>query len=137
VAVAAWNYFAVTQDLQWLQEKGFPILSSVAEFWASRVEKAADGYHINNVVAADEWAENVDDNAFTNSVAKESLRLYNVAAKRLKMPENKQYTEISEGIVILKMDNNVTREHNRYNGENIKQADVNLLSYPLKTITDI
>jgi protein-glucosylgalactosylhydroxylysine glucosidase len=35
------------------------------------------------------------------------------------------------------MDNNVTREHNRYNGENIKQADVNLLAYPLKTITDI
>lgn len=44
---------------------------------------------------------------------------------------------ISEGIVILKLPNNVTREHNRYNGENIKQADVNLLAYPLKTITDI
>ena len=35
------------------------------------------------------------------------------------------------------MENNVTREHNRYNGENIKQADVNLLAYPLKMITDI
>lgn len=34
------------------------------------------------------------------------------------------------------MDSNVTRQHNRYNGENIKQADVNLLAYPLKTITD-
>lgn len=36
----------------------------------------------------------------------------------------------------MKLPNNVTREHNRYNGENIKQADVNLLSYPLKTIKD-
>jgi trehalose/maltose hydrolase-like predicted phosphorylase len=46
-------------------------------------------------VAADEWAENVDDNAFTNSVAKEALRLYNVAAKILKMPENNKYKQIS------------------------------------------
>lgn len=34
------------------------------------------------------------------------------------------------------MKNNVTQEHSRYNGQNIKQADVNLLSYPLKTIKD-
>jgi len=34
------------------------------------------------------------------------------------------------------MDNNVTREHDRYNGQSIKQADVNLLAFPLKTITD-
>ena len=34
------------------------------------------------------------------------------------------------------MDNGVTREHATYNGEGIKQADVNLLSYPLKEVTD-
>lgn len=34
------------------------------------------------------------------------------------------------------MDDGVTREHSTYNGENIKQADVNLLSFPLKTIKD-
>ncbi len=34
------------------------------------------------------------------------------------------------------MINNVTREHSRYNGEFIKQADVNLLSFPLKYYTD-
>ena len=32
--------------------------------------------------------------------------------------------------------NGVTREHAAYNGEGIKQADVNLLAYPLKLITD-
>jgi len=35
------------------------------------------------------------------------------------------------------MDNGVTREYATYNGERIKQADVNLLAYPLKQITDI
>jgi protein-glucosylgalactosylhydroxylysine glucosidase len=34
------------------------------------------------------------------------------------------------------MQNGVTQEHRTYNGEAIKQADVNLLSFPLKTITD-
>ena len=33
VAFGAWNYFAVTQDLDWLKTKGYQILSSVAEFW--------------------------------------------------------------------------------------------------------
>ncbi len=51
------------------------------------MELGKDGfYHIYNVVAADEWAENVDDNAFTNAVAKESLRIANAAAKRLGLP---------------------------------------------------
>ena len=34
------------------------------------------------------------------------------------------------------MDNGVTKEHASYKGEGIKQADVNLLSYPLKEVTD-
>jgi trehalose/maltose hydrolase-like predicted phosphorylase len=34
------------------------------------------------------------------------------------------------------MENGVTREHAAYKGEGIKQADVNLLAYPLKEITD-
>ena len=31
------------------------------------------------------------------------------------------------------MDNGVTREHDSYMGQAIKQADVNLLAYPLKS----
>ena len=34
------------------------------------------------------------------------------------------------------MADGITKEHATYNGEGIKQADVNLLSYPLKEITD-
>lgn len=32
------------------------------------------------------------------------------------------------------MENGVTKEHSTYKGENIKQADVNLLSYPLNIV---
>jgi trehalose/maltose hydrolase-like predicted phosphorylase len=137
VALAAWNYYCVTQDKQWLREKGWPILSATADFWASRVERNGSGhYDIKNVVAADEWAENIDNNAFTNAAAIANLQNATAAAKILGEKADADWQLVAQNIPILKMDNGVTREHATYNGEGIKQADVNLLAYPLKTITD-
>lgn len=137
VALAAWNYYCVTGDKEWLREKGWPMLSATAEFWASRVERNGPGkYDIKNVVAADEWAENVDNDAFTNAAAKANLLNANAAAKLLGMKVNADWANVAANIPILKMENGVTREHATYNGEGIKQGDVNLLAYPLKEITD-
>jgi trehalose/maltose hydrolase-like predicted phosphorylase len=137
VAIAAWNYYCVTQDKTWLRERGYPILSETADFWASRVERNGPGrYDIKNVVAADEWAENVDNNAFTNAAAKANLRFATEAARLLGLQPNADWTVVADNIPILKMPDGVTREHATYKGEGIKQADVNLLSYPLKEITD-
>jgi len=137
VAIAAWNYYCVTQDKNWLKEKGWPILSATADFWASRVERNGTGhFDIKNVVAADEWAENVDNNAFTNAAAKANLQFATEAAKILGIIPDADWINVANNIPILKMDNGVTREHASYKGEGIKQADVNLLSYPLKEITD-
>ena len=138
VAIAAWNYYAVTQDKQWLREKGYPILSATADFWASRVERNGPGhFDINNVVAADEWAENVDNNAFTNAAAKANLQYATEAATILGMTPNPDWILAANNIPILKLDNGVTSEHAGYHGEGIKQADVNLLAYPLHEITDL
>jgi len=138
VALAAWNYYCVTQDKDWLREKGWAILSATADFWASRVERNGPGhYDINNVVAADEWAENVDNNAFTNAAAKANLYAATEAAKLLGITPNADWKNVADNIPILKMENGVTQEHAQYKGEGIKQADVNLLAYPLKMITDV
>lgn len=137
VAIAAWNYYCVTQDLTWLREKGWPILSATADFWASRVERNGPGkYDIKNVVAADEWAENVDNNAFTNAAARANLTYATEAARLLGLTADPDWAKVAANIPILRMPDGVTREHASYNGEGIKQADVNLLSYPLKEITD-
>ena len=138
VGFAAWNYYCVTQDKQWLKEKGWPIISATADFWASRVERNGPGhYDINNVVAADEWAENVNNNAFTNAAAKVNLQAATDAAKVLGLTPDADWLNVANNIPILKMADGVTREHETYNGEGIKQADVNLLAYPLKQITDV
>jgi trehalose/maltose hydrolase-like predicted phosphorylase len=143
VGIAAWNYYCVTQDKNWLKEKGFPILSATADFWTSRVERNGPGkYDIKNVVAADEWAENVDNNAFTNAAAKSNLQYATAAAKILGINTDADpiaigWMNVANNIAVLRFPDGVTKEHATYNGEGIKQADVNLLSYPLKQITDI
>src|SRR5450432_986442 len=137
VGIAAWNYYCVTQDKVWLKEKGWPVLSATADFWASRVERNGPGkYDIKNVVAADEWAENVDNNAFTNAAAKANLRYAVMAANILHQPVDDEWIDVEKNIPILKLSNGVTSEHASYKGEKIKQADVNLLAYPLKEVID-
>lgn len=137
VALAAWNYYCVTQDKDWLREKGWPILSATADFWASRVERNGPGkYEIRNVVAADEWAENVDNNAFTNAAARVNLENAAAAARLLGRSAPADWLEVARNIPVLRFPDGVTREHATYEGEGIKQADVNLLAYPLKVITD-
>ncbi|WP_374950310.1 glycoside hydrolase family 65 protein [Mucilaginibacter sp.] len=137
VANAAWSYYCVTQDKQWLRERGWPLLQATADFWSSRVERNGPGhYDIKNVVAADEWAENIDNNAFTNAAAQVNLRNATAAAKILGMTANPDWEHVAQNIPILKISNGVTSEFATYKGEGIKQADVNLLAYPLKTITD-
>ncbi|WP_426493465.1 glycoside hydrolase family 65 protein [Hymenobacter sp. 102] len=137
VALAAWQYYCVTQDRDWLREKGYPILSATADFWASRVERNGPGhYDIKNVVASDEWAENVDNDAFTNAAAQVNLRNAAAAARLLGLKANPDWLQVAQNIPILKMPDGTTQEHATYKGEGIKQGDVNLLAYPLNVITD-
>lgn len=137
IAWAFWKYYQVTKDKDWLEEKGYPVISAVADFWASRVERNGPGaYNIKNVVGADEWAENIDDNAFTNAVAILSLKYATEAAQALNKKPDPDWNHVAINIPILKMENGVTNEHATYKGEEIKQADVNLLAYPLGLISD-
>lgn len=94
------------------------------------------GYDIINVVAADEHAENVDNNAFTNAKAISAVRFAALAAEELGIEPNPRWQIVAEGIPILEHEDGVTREHATYDGEMIKQADVKLLSYPLNMITE-
>ncbi len=134
---AAWQYYLVTKDKTWLQERGWPILKEAADFWASRVERDGPGqYNINNVIGANEWQENIDNNAFTNGMAITVLQYATEAAKTLGKNPDPDWMHVAQNIPILQFPDGTTRENATYNGEMIKQADVNLLSYPLRIITD-
>lgn len=137
VGIAMWQYYCVTRDREWLLEQGWPVLKAVAEFWVSRVHRNENGsYSIINVVGADEYAENVDDNAFTNGAAKRVLRDVTKAAEVLGKPVDPRWMEISDNLVFTYDADGVTMEYTDYDGRLIKQTDVNMLAYPLGVVTD-
>lgn len=137
IAIACWEYYCVTRDLHWLKSHGYPLMKAVADFWVSRAERNEDGsYSIRNVVGADEYASGVDDNAFTNGAAIRALDYACQAAKACGYSSPSLWKEVGQRIRILSFADGVTREHATYNGKTIKQADANLLAYPLGIITD-
>jgi protein-glucosylgalactosylhydroxylysine glucosidase len=137
VGWAFWKYYEVTKDKAWLKERGFPVLKEVADFWASRVERKGPAkYEINNVIGANEWQENIDNNAFTNGMAITALRYATRAALELGITPDPDWNHVADNISILRFPDGTTRENATYNGDAIKQADVNLLAYPLNIITD-
>lgn len=137
VAIALWQRFLAESDTTWLRAKAFPVLKATADFWAGRADREDDGqWHIRNVVGADEFAENVDDNAFTNAAAKKNLLIASRAASLLGLTPDPRWEEVARGLAFHKMDGGVTAEYRGFNGQTAKQADVNLLAYPLGEITD-
>jgi len=137
IAIAFWNYYRVTKDKVWLKEKGYPVLKEVADFWVSRAVKNSDGsYSIKNVVGANEFAANIDDNAFTNGSAITALNYASLAAKELSVIAKPVWKTVADKIVIHHFKDGTTKEHSKYAGDRIKQADANLLSYPLDIVKD-
>lgn len=132
-----WQYYLVTKDKEWLREKGYPMLKEVADFWAGRVERNGPGkYDINNVIGANEWQENIDNNAFTNGMARTVLGYATQAAVELGLTPNPDWKHVADNIPILEFPDGTTKENATYDGVMIKQADANLLAYPLKVFTD-
>ncbi|MEI9921755.1 MAG: glycoside hydrolase family 65 protein [Bacteroidota bacterium] len=134
---AFWKYYQVTKDKIWLRDRGYPLLKEVADFWASRVERKGPGkYEINNVIGANEWQENIDNNAFTNGMAITALRYATQAAKELGVAPDPDWEHVAQNIPILKFPDGTTKENTTYDGVMIKQADVNLLAFPLDIVSD-
>ncbi len=127
VGWAFWKYYQVTKDKTWLKERGYPVLKEVADFWK---------FEINNVIGANEWQENIDNNAFTNGMAITVLRYATQAAKEMGIAPNPDWEVVAQNIPILKFPDGTTKENATYDGVIIKQGDVNLLAFPLDFITD-
>ena len=99
VAYAVWQYWRATGDDDFMRDAGAEILFETARFWTSRAVPEADGYrHIRGVIGPDEYHENIDDNAFTNVMARWNIRraLDVVTWLRNRSPE--RWEELSAGL---------------------------------------
>jgi trehalose/maltose hydrolase-like predicted phosphorylase len=75
VAWAACRYAAWTGDTAFLEGPGLPLLVDTARWWASGIRLDAAGRaHIDAVMGPDEYHPVVDDNVYTNVLARWNLR---------------------------------------------------------------
>ncbi len=134
IALAAWQYYLATKDLGYLRDRGWPILSALAEFWAARVTPNADGsYSIRDVAGPDEYSNGVDDAVYTNAVAAEALRDATAAAGLVGRPAPPQWNVIADHLRMpFDSLHGVFLQYQGYRGSQIKQADTVLLQYPLE-----
>lgn len=134
VSLAAWQYYLGTGDDTYLRERGWPIMRSLAEFWAARVSPNDDGsYSIDDVAGPDEYSNGVTDGVYTNAVAALALRNATHAADILGEPRPPEWTAIADHLRMPFDEATQTfRQFDGYTGTSIKQADTVLLIYPLE-----
>ncbi|MEG0895248.1 MAG: glycosyl hydrolase family 65 protein, partial [Oscillospiraceae bacterium] len=72
VAFGGMNYFNITQDEEFFNNKGIEIFLETARFWVSRLtyNKEEDRYEIHQVTGPDEWHEPVNNSIYTNYLAR-------------------------------------------------------------------
>jgi trehalose/maltose hydrolase-like predicted phosphorylase len=76
VAYAAHLYWQVTGDDDWFLAKGAELIIDTAKFWASRAEwnQETGQYEFTDVIGPDEYHDHVDNNFYTNRMAKWNLQ---------------------------------------------------------------
>ncbi|MEB3216190.1 MAG: beta-phosphoglucomutase [Nostocales cyanobacterium 94392] len=87
ISIAAWLYWQVTNDHEWMRDCGAEIILDTALFWSSRVELNVlrECYEIRDCIGPDEYHENIDNNAFTNQMVQwhleKALEVYDWLSK--------------------------------------------------------
>jgi len=86
VAIAMWEYFKLTGDDSLLLEGGAEVILECARFYHSYLyyKKDKDRYEVLDVIGPDEYHERVNNNAFTNMVARETFLIAQAAVAHLR-----------------------------------------------------
>lgn len=79
------EYIKITGDETILLDGGLEMAFEVAKFFISFAKKLEGKFHILDVIGPDEYHERVDDNAFTNYMAKYAIEIYMKYAKKLSL----------------------------------------------------
>jgi len=133
VALAQWQYYFATGDLHWLKTRGYPVIKATADYWVSRVELSDGRYEIRQVMPPDEDAGLVDNNAYTNAIAKLNLEIASRAAVLVGDSANPEWSAVAAKLYIpIDAKNKRFIAFDHYESRVAKQADTELLVYPLQ-----
>lgn len=133
VAYAVYQYYRATADTGFLLDYGAEIILETARFWAGRVvyNTTSGKYEIKDVIGPNEYQECVDNNAYTNYLARWNLRcgvllyteiLMNYPDKRkilckkigLEQVEIDEWQKIADNIEFAVLDGGMIEEFSGY-----------------------
>ncbi|KPU26848.1 kojibiose phosphorylase [Caloranaerobacter sp. TR13] len=106
IVFSIWEYYRATKDKDFLMNYGMEILLETAKFWISRVEYNIDmdRYEINKVIGPDEFHEHVNNNFYTNYLAKWNIEKTLELAEWLKRENVKVYEDLLKKLDIKEED---------------------------------
>lgn len=134
VAQTAWLiYLLGNQDEWYLREKVWPLVHDAAQFFSTLVtyNQTLEAYVTANLTDPDEFANHVDNGAYTNAAIHLVMGWCIDIGRHLNIDLPKNYTDIHRKM-FLPNTNGVTLEFSGMNSQvAIKQADVVMLTYPL------
>ncbi|MBD0833422.1 glycoside hydrolase family 65 protein [Aestuariibaculum sediminum] len=92
IAFAIYNYYRYTNDYSYIPEKGLEVLIGIARFWQQRATFSTDKnkYVILGVTGPNEYENNVNNNWYTNYLAKWCIKY---AIENIKKVEAEYYTD--------------------------------------------
>jgi len=100
IAFAIHNYIRHTGDITYLAEYGLEVLIGISRFWSQRVNfsKEKNKYVILGVTGPNEYENNINNNWYTNTLAKWCLEYAIEAIQKVKALAKKQFDEITKDI---------------------------------------
>lgn len=104
IAFGIYNYYKLTNDIDFILKYGAEILLETARFWVSRCtyNKVLDRYEILAVTGPDEWHEPVDNNFYTNYMAKWNIKKALEILNMLKENYFSVYMNLTNKISLIK-----------------------------------
>lgn len=134
VVYGQYLYYTITQNEEYLKRVAFPISYESCVYLGQRVRKINGKYHFLQVIPADEFAPHfVDDDAFTNLFVVKCLLIVIQWCKKLGKTYPTHWDEICQNMYYnFDAQRQIVLEYTGYKGQKIKQADVDLLTFPLE-----
>lgn len=139
IALSSFLIYLSGGDENFLRYTTWPIMKDAALFFSEYVQynNTLDQFVTHNLTDPDEFANFIDNGAFTNTGIKLLLKWAADIGNHLGLEIDPKWLEISSKIHIPISDTNITLEYTGMNSSiEIKQADVMLMVYPLDYVVD-
>ena len=109
-AVATWDYYRISMDRDWLQDRGYAVLRAVADLLVSAVERDPDSptvFYFRNSVGLDDAVPPAKNNALTVASAICALRCTMEASYELGYFPKESWSNVRYGLMVPLTSTNV------------------------------